>query len=336
MNGRFQMNGLPNISFLMGSSFLEQVIILEQALIDYPQDELKILRQLVNLASCVKEKHGVCMATSNRLLEIAETNDDRAEALISKGVVLWQERINPEEAEKLLIEAYTIAPDFQQPYENLCDMYMERKEYEKALHWGGLMCAVEGMEHIGCELEGEALIALNRLDDAIKAFETAIKLEGNASTSNYGLSRCYAMQENYEAARDASITAFEKCHYPEATYAYSAGYCYQQLDDPYRAMKWYSKALDIDPTLPEALNNMAVLSLNLSNGWEEALPYLLKAVELSNEAINPAMRLVYRNLWAYHKQILDEEKAAYYSRLNYKCLGFDDDTIDTLGLLGDE
>jgi len=75
---------------------------------------------------------------------------------------------------------------------------------------------------------------------------------------------------------------------------------------------------------------MAVLQLDLDNGWSEAVPYLLKAVELSGEVINKSMRIVYRNLWAYYTQILDEEKAEYYHRLNYKCLGFDDDNIDFL------
>jgi tetratricopeptide (TPR) repeat protein len=108
------------------------------------------------------------------------------------------------------------------------------------------------------------------------------------------------------------------------------------MDDPYRAMKWYTKCLDIEPSYPNALNNMAVLSLELTNGWEEAVPYLLKAVELSNEAINPEMRVVYRNLWAYHTQILDTEKAAYYQHLNYRCLGFDDDVADFLGSFGEK
>jgi hypothetical protein len=40
------------------------------------------------------------------------------------------------------------------------------------------------------------------------------------------------------------------------------------------------------------------------------------------------MRPVYRNLWAYHKQILDEEKAKYYHRLNLRCLGLDGDLFD--------
>jgi len=136
--------------------------------------------------------------------------------------------------------------------------------------------------------------------------------------------------EQWELAKDAYIEAFNHCHYPELLYAYGAGYCYHNLDDPYRAMQWYGKALEIDPSYPNALNNMAVLQLDLDNGWSEAVPYLLKAVELSGEVINKSMRIVYRNLWAYYTQILDEEKAEYYHRLNYKCLGFDDDNIDFL------
>jgi len=101
-------------------------------------------------------------------------------------------------------------------------------------------------------------------------------------------------------------------------------------------MKWYAKALDIDPANPNALNNMAVLNLELINTWDEALPYLYKAVELANEATTPEMRIVYRNLWAYHTQILDHEKAEYYRHLMMNCLGFDDDTTDFLDSLLDE
>jgi|GEM_PF-1516693 len=335
MSSTTTLASLPYISFPSDTSLSEQMKMLEKALVEHPEDELNILRFIVPYATSLKDKHNLGVTKADRLLELAEDDDDRMEALISKGVILWQDRINPEEAEKLFIEAYNIDPEYQQHYENLCDMYMDRKEYAKALHWANLMIKQENLIHIGLGLKGDALLALNRVDDAIEAFEFKIKLAGNPATAHYGLGRCYALQENYEAARDACIIAFEKCHYPEPSYAYSVGFCYQQLDDPYRAMKWYSKALDIEPSLPEALNNMATLNHQLNNGWEEAVPYLLKAVELSNEAINSSMREVYRNLGAYYTNILDAEKAAYYSKLTKKCMGLDDDLIDFLDSFGD-
>jgi hypothetical protein len=81
---------------------------------------------------------------------------------------------------------------------------------------------------------------------------------------------------------------------------------------------------------------MAVISMELSNGWEEAVPYLLKAVELSNESLSPSMKVVYRNLWAYYTQTLDHEKAQYYSSLVLQCMGFDSDTADFLSDLPDD
>ena len=337
MAGVIRVNGLPNVSFPMGSSISDQVNILEQALIDYPEDEAKILNIILPYLSCVQEKYDVCIELADRLLALSEDPTHKAEALLAKASILWERRADIKTAEKLLIEVHAIDPTYQQPYEILCEIYREQKEYTKALHWANLMIQQEdGMDEIGLQITGDILVELNRTDDAIEAYKQVISLNENAATAYYGLGGCYAHQEKFELARDASIAAFEKCHYPESLYAYSAAYCYQCLDDPYRAMQWYNKALDIEPNFPDALNNMAALLLELNNGWDKALPYLLKAVELSGEAINPSMRLIYRNLWAYYSQILDKEKAEYYKRLNLKCTGLDDDSIDFLNMFGND
>ncbi len=325
-----QYAGLPYLSYPASMSFSEKIDLFEKALAEHPEDEIKLLRLLVDYSTMVAEKRDSALEWADRLLKVSANNEDKANALLARATVLWEDRRNVEEAEALFIEVHALDPEFQHSYENLVDIYLFQKEFDKALHWAQLMSAQEDIEHIGFQLKGDVLLQMERITEAKEAFQEVIRRDLYVTKSYEGLAMCHMAEEQWELAKDAYIEAFNHCHYPELLYAYGAGYCYHNLDDPYRAMQWYGKTLEIDPSYPNALNNMAVLQLDLDNGWSEAVPYLLKAVELSGEVINKSMRIVYRNLWAYYTQILDEEKAEYYHRLNYKCLGFDDDNIDFL------
>ncbi|MCF8277858.1 MAG: hypothetical protein K9J17_14080 [Flavobacteriales bacterium] len=336
MQGTISINGIPYVQVPMNATWTKYVDALEKALPEHPEDELKILRALMTYTGLVPAKYDRCLEVVERVLQLSDDKDDRAEALLNRATILFEERRNLEEAEALFIEVHSISNEYQQTYENLVRMYMERKDLEKALHWAESMACIEGMDHIGLELKGDVLLEMGRIHEALEAYEASAQLDCYPSSAYFGIAKCHLDGEHYEQACQACIKAYETCHRPEPLYAYGAGFCYQHLDDPYRAMKWYTKCLDIEPSYANALNNMAVLSLELSNGWEEAVPYLLRAVELSGEALNKSMRVVYRNLWAYYTQILDKEKADYYQRLNYKCLGFDDDRIDFLNNFGEE
>lgn len=336
MEEMFQINGLPYLKYSLTMPYSERLNMFEKALADHPEDELKLLRLLVTYSTFVPERRDSTLEWADRFLQLATEPQDKAEALLARATVLWEDRSNVEEAEKLFIAAHALDPDYQDSYQKLVDIYLYQNKPEKALHWAELMSVQEDMEHIGFQLKGEVLQQMERIEEAMAAFQEVIRMDLYPTKSFEGLAMCHVAQENWELAKDAFIQASERCHYPEVVYPYGAGLCYQNMDDPYRAMKWYLKALDIEPAYPSALNNLAVLQIELDNGWDEAIPYLLKAVELSGEAINKDMRLIYRNLWAYYKQRLDHEKAEYYHRLNYRCCGFDDDTIDFLDSFGDE
>jgi len=330
------MNGLPHIQFSFDSTWDDRLGILEKALLEYPEDELKILKAMLPLTSIVKGREELRLRAADRVLQLSTDPEDRAEAMIARADVLHAQGKDIEEVIALYTEAQTLYPDFQDPYERLFEIYTKRKEYEKALQWARLMAEQEDMDHIGLPMVGKTLTELERIPEAIDTFEACIRENPKDAEAHCGLANCHLLQERYAEACAGFIQAFETCHYPEPLYAYGAGYAHQLNDDPYRAMKWYAKTLDIDPANPNALNNMAVLNLELSNTWEEALPYLYKAVELANEATTPEMRIVYRNLWAYHTQILDHDNAQYYRHLMMNCLGFDDDTIDFMDSLLDE
>lgn len=336
MEMMIRYNGVPSITFPINSSFDDIVTAAEKAWAEHPEDERGIVVALTALGCSVQGRQELFIRAADRVLELSTDPEERAQALICKAYQFINTKTRLDEAERLMIEAQATDPDLQQPYETLYDMYTERKEFEKALYWGELMAQQEDMDHIGLELKGRALYELERYPEAIEALKAAIALDLYPSRAYCTLGGCYLNTGEFKAAQKALVTAFEKSNPPVAWYAYGAGCAYLQDDDPYRAMKWFSKALDINPAYPEALNNMAVISLGLEGSWHEAVPYLTRAVELSGEAIKPEMRLVYRNLWAYHKQILDEEKAEYYHRLNLQCLGFDDDTIDFMDDIREE
>lgn len=331
-----QFNGLPYTLHPVDMPSSEVVQLLEQALIDHPEDELKILRHLVPYTSSVPKLHQRCLQLADRMLQITDKEQDTSEALYWRATILLETRSGLKEAEDIFLNLYEKEPDHDGVIDQLFELYMHKKQYEKAFHWAEVMCQLEGAEHCGLLNKGEVYLAQERFQEALEAYRAIIPLNTHLHNAYFGMAKSLLATEQHEEACQAFINAFEHCHYPEPLYAYGAGFCYQNIDNPYRAMHWYTKCLDIDPSYSDALNNTAVLSMQLSSGWEDAVPYLLKAVELSNEAINPSMQVVYRNLWAYYTQILDKEKAEYYQRLSYKCLGFDDDSFDFLNSFPDE
>ncbi|MCF8257207.1 MAG: tetratricopeptide repeat protein [Flavobacteriales bacterium] len=267
------LNGLPNIQFSFDSTWDDRIDILEKALLEYPEDELKILMAMLPLTSIVKDREELRLRTADRVLQLATDPEHLADAMIARADVLHAQGNDIEEVITLYTEAQSLYSDFQDPYQRLFEIYTKRKEHEKALHWARLMAEQGDMDHIGLPMVGQALTELGRIPEAIDAFETCLRENPKSVDAHCGLANCHLLQERFAEATEGFIRAFEQCHYPEPLYAYGAGYAYQQNDDPYRAMKWYAKALDIDPAHPNALNNMAVLNLELTNTWEEALPY---------------------------------------------------------------
>lgn len=319
---------MPYIQFDDDTPQAEIVKLLEKGLQDHPEDELRILRFLVPKSALSKSDHEKCLIHADRLLQIGESDYDTEQSLFYRALVLFEDKIDLKEAEEIFIKIIDKSPDHDGAYDQLIVLYRQTNRLEKSLEWATKMAQQDFPKAYGLAQRAQVLLELDRTQEALKDFETVLASGSYQTTAQAGLAKCHLVLQNYQTALEYFREAHESCHYPEPIYAYGVGLCYQHLDDPYRAMKWYSTALEIDPMMPEALNNMATLHHELNNGWEEAVPFLLKAVTLSNEEISRKMQPVYRNLWAYYKNILDHNKAEYYSRLSMKCLGLDDDAID--------
>lgn len=325
------LHGLPYIVFDENTPSGEITDQLEMALINHPEDELKILRFLVPYAYRSKPHRKKCLVHADRLLKVAKGQEDKEHALYFRALVLFEERIDLDEAESIFIKLIENDPQHDNAYNQLIQLYLDKNEQDKALNYAVQMSEQEGLKEIGLGQMGDVLLFMERPTQALEAYLEVLRYQEDSYFSLHGAAKSYLALEDYSNALEHFERAHQECHYEEPLNPYGVGLCYQHLDDPYRAMKWYTIALSLDPMMPEALNNMATLEHQLNNGWEQAVPYLLKAVELSNEAISKEMQPIYRNLWAYYTNILDHDKAEYYQRLNYKCLGLDDDTIDFLG-----
>lgn len=211
--------GLPYISFSSDTPNTERVKTLEKALVEHPEDELEIVRFIIAFGTEIEEKRQLCLEATDRLFELAEDDEDRMEALIRKAEMLCYDRTDLDTAEKLLIEAYTIDPHYQQPYKNLAAIYIDRKEYAKALHWGNLALEQKSFKHIGLQLKANALLGLKRIDEAIELFQTVIDMDCNPYEAHFGLAQCLIIKKQYQQALTECLAAFEKCHYPEPAYS---------------------------------------------------------------------------------------------------------------------
>lgn len=321
-------HGLDYLSFEENLPFSEQCKLLEEALINHPEDELVIIRHLLPINHICKNPPERTLELADKLILLSNDDYDVETSLFHRALVLFEHHKNYDEAEALFFKVLEIEPEHSGVFDRLIDLYREKDELEKALQIAARMSKFKRLKYYGLMQRGQILLEIGRLDESVSDFQMVVADGTYALHAHEGLGKCYLMMRNYQAAMEQFLKAHEICHYPETLYPYGVGLCYQHLNDPYRAMKWYTIALAINPLMPEALNNMAALHHELNNGWEEAVPFLLNAAKLSNEAINRKMQPVYRNLWAYYTNILDHDKAEYYKRLNMKCTGLDDDAID--------
>ncbi|MBI5762564.1 MAG: tetratricopeptide repeat protein [Planctomycetes bacterium] len=147
-----------------------------------------------------------------------------------------------------------------------------------------------------------------RIDDAIREFETALRIRPTQPLVHRNLAALYSRQNRL----DDAILHYEAdlAENPaDAASRYFLGACYERRGDPDRASKQFRAALDINPDLVPAHLGLARLFLNAAY-VEEAEPRLRRVLELDPENA-PALELL-AQLCANTGRA--DEAARYYDR----------------------
>lgn len=89
------------------------------------------------------------------MMKLAEREIDRTDAMYSRATVLFDDGRDLKEAEDIFLQLIAEDPEFDGVLEQLFQLYMSTKEYEKAMHWAEAMYQLEGAEHCGLLNKGE-------------------------------------------------------------------------------------------------------------------------------------------------------------------------------------
>jgi tetratricopeptide (TPR) repeat protein len=145
----------------------------------------------------------------------------------------------------------------------------------------------------------------------------------------------------YPEALEAFTRGLEedKQPYQHDVFHYMIGYMHQQMNDNYRAMHHYTKALEIRPNFPEVFNNIASVHYNDDDDLydvQEAIKQLKHAENLADtQDIGELKTLVYINLSRIYSRIGEFDLHEEYKAKMFTTLGFTPDLLAYLENPGD-
>ena len=133
---------------------------------------------------------------------------------------------------------------------------------------------------------GNSAINQGHLQDALAAFNAAIKVRPNSSLPYYKIAEIYLQLDEYEKARDAFV-AFLELEPNHITALNYVGFIFEQLNDYKNAAKYYESVLSISENDLYALNHLGLAYKQL-NQLDEAEATLHRALTLDPNCESPA------------------------------------------------
>ncbi len=282
----------------------------------------KAARNHMGLAMCyeIMHRYDECFHHCNKVLELAKTKTEIADAHVWMGRAFQsQKEINPAIAHYL--QALDAEPEHSTAMEEMGNCYMELKDYENAEYWFYRLAGLEGDEEVGWLCLGNMFYETKDFDRSISYFDKCIEATPDYIEPWYGKGRALAGKELYTDAMEAFKEGADRAP-TDALGQYYIGTCYQSMNDQYRAMHHYMKALEIDPGFVEALNNVGKLYHDFDGDIKTAIEYLEKA--LAQVEHGQLRQMLCINLCRLYTRIADTEKVDFYKQEIMKELGFGD------------
>ncbi len=309
--------------------WLEYEKIIRQALIDHPEDDYRVLYELMINMRC-QSKPKECIEIGNQLLEMTDDDEQKSEIYLEQG-----ERYGEMGEKDKQIEYYKKSIAFDKKNVSaisfLSDIYYKNSEWENAIE---LYKLFDDNDHFykwdKFFNSGFAYAMLDKKAEAIECFEKYIEFEPKDTSAISNLGALYGQTERW----DDSIKLFKKVleiDPQNASAYYSLGVSYNGIGDYYMAMHYYLEALKIQPDYPEVYNNMGAIAFTNEGDSKKGIEYLEKALELIKED-NTLRGTLYLSLTRINRKLTNFERADYYKAKFMGLLGYemieDDDEED--------
>jgi len=196
------------------------------------------------------------------------------------------EALNDEENTMHYLQIMADKNDDAEVCSKLVFKFEEKKDFAKALHYVTMAARIEPTEgyYYWCQA-GKLLAKMGNSEEAMFYFKMVIKLNPEYAEAYYCLGRCY-----------------------------------QQIEEPYRALSNYYKALEYRPDFPEVYTNIGVIKYEEDSDIQSAIAFMKTALEKKPD--NKLKTLLLINLIRLHKQIADYDNQEYYNAKLLETMGF--------------
>ncbi len=202
---------------------------------------------------------------------------------------------NPKEAERAYQQAVELAPDYAWPYHSLGVICRQRDEYEPALSFYRQAIERYPKDHEKSEALswnglGDVYQALNRLEEAIKAYRRAGKLDTILAAPWRSLGNIYRTQTQYDQAIESYRRAIELDSANAQPY-HNLGLVYETLGEYTPAINRFRQAIERYPK--ERAQAKAVSWNHLGNAYyaleqhQSAIEAYQQAIELDDTYVSP-------------------------------------------------
>jgi tetratricopeptide (TPR) repeat protein len=147
---------------------------------------------------------------------------------------------------------------------------------------------------------GDSALKQGHLQDAIVAFQAALKIRPNSGEPQYKIAEIYFQLEEYENARDAFIAflALEPNHITALNYV---GFIFEKLSNYEKAVQYYERVLRISKDDLYALNHLGSAYKQLDR-LDEAEVQLRKVLALDPNCERPESENLHNYLGLIHLQ----------------------------------
>lgn len=268
----------------MADDFKQARKLFEEQVKNSPKDVMARLK--LARAQAAGQDYDDAMQTLEAAEKLAPRN---ATVFLVRANVLRQQK-NYDLSIKEIIKSLTLHKDFHYAYRFLGMTYMEKGEFDSAVHAFEDLIRLSPKNPVGYRLAGEARFKQDKIDDAMKYYQTALTINPGDPFALVGRGECHVRKSNENGKYDkeiltkalqdfeASISADVD---PSRAY-FNRGKAFALLGEFQKARDDFELSAKIDPDSTNAFLNLGLMENKLGHA-SEAIAALDRAVELCKE-----------------------------------------------------
>lgn len=298
--------------------YKERKNIFEKALIEHPEDKDEIEFMLADYYANSPDTMDKGL---EMLKKITETSAKMNLVSFSYWLLMFYHFEEKKDSAKAIVYGYKtleIEPNSLEVMEKFCEIFKAGKQWDNVLLWAEKLIDDDSYYDLAYDHIIDVRLELKEYDLAIEAGEKWLTKTPSCEKAMCSMAIGYLGKQNYTKCREIlkQVLLLNK---DNTTALYTMGLSYQEQDDFYRAMDYYTKALHIKPNFPEVYNNIGKLYYDHESDYKGAIAYFERAIKSVKDPLGQELAAVYLNLSKIYGQMLEKDKSDYYLRKWHEC-----------------